>query len=291
MNRDKKYIGGIVALFLAAFAWGSAYTVMKSNLEIFPAMWLLGIRFAIAGALMAVICLPKWKELDKQTVCHGVWMGILLYMEFFFFTVGIQYTTASRSAFVVAAYIIFVPGAYWLVFRKRPGKLDVAASVTCLLGAAIILLDSAGGGINKGDLLTVGSSLFYAVHVMYGSVYAKQHSPLLLNMLQIGTAGIIGLAAAFLTTPFPTGVQFADFGGAIYLAVGSTIIPYLLSLVGQRYVRPTTSAVILSFESVFGCLASVLVLGDRLTPRFVLGAAVVLFSFFVAEGIVPGIRK
>lgn len=149
-------------------------------------MWLLGIRFAIAGALMAVICLPKWKELDKQTVCHGVWMGMLLYMEFFFFTVGIQYTTASRSAFVVAAYIIFVPGAYWLVFRKRPGKLDVAASVTCLLGAAIILLDSAGGGINKGDLLTVGSSLFYAVHVMYGSVYAKQHSPLLLNMLQIG---------------------------------------------------------------------------------------------------------
>ena len=112
MNRDKKYIGGIVALFLAAFAWGSAYTVMKSNLEIFPAMWLLGIRFAIAGALMAVICLPKWKELDRQTVCHGVWMGMLLYMEFFFFTVGIQYTTASRSAFVVAAYIIFVPGAY-----------------------------------------------------------------------------------------------------------------------------------------------------------------------------------
>ena len=133
MNRDKKYIGGIVALFLAAFAWGSAYTVMKSNPEIFPAMWLLGIRFAIAGALMAVICLPKWKELDKQTVCHGVWMGMLLYMEFFFFTVGIQYTTASRSAFVVAAYIIFVPGAYWLVFRKRPGKLDVAASVTLSL--------------------------------------------------------------------------------------------------------------------------------------------------------------
>ena len=62
MNRDKKYIGGIVALFLAAFAWGSAYTVMKSNLEIFPAMWLPGIRFAIAGALMAVICLPKWKS-------------------------------------------------------------------------------------------------------------------------------------------------------------------------------------------------------------------------------------
>ena len=285
MKRDKKYIGGIAALFLAAFAWGTAYTVMKSNLETFPAMWLLGLRFAVAGVLMAAICMPKWKKLDKQTVCHGVWMGILLYMEFFFFTVGIQYTTASRSAFVVAAYIIFVPGAYWLVFRKRPGRLDVAASVTCLAGAAIILLDSAGGGINKGDILTVGSSLFYAVHVMYGSVYAKKHSPMLLNMLQIGTAGIIGIAAAFVTAPFPAGVQITDFGGVIYLAVGSTILPYLLSLVGQRYVRPTTSAVILSFESVFGCLASVLVLGERLTPRFILGAAVVLFSFFVSEGI------
>ena len=161
MNRDKKYIGGIVALFLAAFAWGSAYTVMKSNLEIFPAMWLLGIRFAIAGALMAVICLPKWKELDKQTVCHGVWMGMLLYMEFLLFHGGDpSLPLLPGRPLLVAAYIIFVPGAYWLVFRKRPGKLDVAASVTCLLGAAIILLDSAGGGINKGDLLTVGSSLF-----------------------------------------------------------------------------------------------------------------------------------
>ena len=71
MNRDKKYIGGIVALFLAAFAWGSAYTVMKSNLEIFPAMWLLGIRFAIAGALTTVWALSGhrfWKWFQRVAV-------------------------------------------------------------------------------------------------------------------------------------------------------------------------------------------------------------------------------
>lgn len=292
MKRDNMYGLALLSLFIAALTWGSAYVFMKENLAVFSPLWLLGLRFGIAGLLLNLVCIRRWKDMTRTLLRHGVWMGVLLYWEFYFFTVGIQYTTASRSAFVVAAYIIFVPAAYWLVRKKRPGRLDLAAAATCLAGTALILFDGSGGGINKGDILTAGCSAVYAVHVVYGSLYAKEEDPLLLNMVQIGTSGIIGLGAALLLNPFPQGIAPGDFKGVLYLAVIATICPYACSLFGQKYVRTTTSAIILSFESVFGCLASVVVLGERLSLRFIAGAAVVLLSFFVSEGLFfKGLKK
>ena len=285
MKRDKNYIFGIIALFLAALTWGSAFVFMKTGVEAFSPEWLLGMRFGLSGVLLNLVCIKKWKEVNKSILKHGLWMGVILYLEFYFFALGIQYTTASKSSFIVAAYIAFVPAAYWVIRRKRPETRDFVASLVCLSGAAIILLESGSGGLNKGDMLTLGCTVFYAVHVVYGGVYAREESPLLLNMIQIGTSGIIAMSAALISGPYPTDASAADLGGVVYLAVVSTIVPYLLSLYGQAHVRTATSAVILSFESVFGCLSSVIVLKEHVSLRFVLGAVVIMAAFLISEGL------
>jgi len=291
MKRDKNYILGIIALFLAALTWGSAFIFMKSGVEAFSPEWLLGLRFGMAGILLNLICFKKWKEVNRKILKHGIWMGIILYFEFYFFALGIQYTTASKSSFIVAAYIAFVPAAYWVIRRKRPEGRDIVAAFVCLAGTAFILFDGTGGVVNKGDLLTLFCTVFYAVHVVYGGVYAREESPLLLNMIQIGTSGIIALAAALLTGPIPVDADAGSLWGVVYLAVVSTIIPYLLSLYGQAHVRTATSAVILSFESVFGCLTSVLILKEQISLRFVLGALIIMTAFFISEGLVGGRKK
>ena len=291
MKRDRNHILGIIALFLAALTWGSAFVFMKSGVEAFSPEWLLGLRFGMAGLLLNLICINKWKEVNRKILKHGIWMGIILYFEFYFFALGIQYTTASKSSFIVAAYIAFVPLAYWIIRRKRPENRDITASLVCLAGAAFILFDGTGGILNKGDLLTLFCTVFYAVHVVYGGVYAREESPLLLNMIQIGTSGIIALIAALISGPVPVRVSAGSLWGVVYLAVVSTIIPYLLSLYGQAHVRTATSAVILSFESVFGCLTSVIILKEHISLRFVLGAAIIMTALLISEGVLSRKKK
>ena len=157
--------------------------------------------------------------------------------------------------------------------------------MVCLAGISLILLEGGSEALGLGELLTAGSALFYAIHVVYGSLYAKKESSLLLNMVQLATGGLIALTVAALTSAFPAGIGISDLKGVAYLAVAATILPYLCSLYGQKYVRTTTSAVILSFESVFGCLGSVLVLREKVSMRFFLGACIIMLALFLSEGL------
>lgn len=222
-----------------------------------------------------------------DTLKSGVLMGAVLYFEFWFFTVGFQYTTASKSAFLLAAYIVILPLVYWLIRKKRPKKQEITASLVCMAGLAFILLGSFDG-INKGDVISLGSALCYAVHIVVTGICAKENDAMLLNLMQIGTGAVLGLIFALISGPMPETITLSAFGGIAYLAVFSTIVPYLLSVFGQKYVKTSTSGIILSFESVFGCLLSVVVLGEQPGVRFLVGAVLVMASFFIVEGVMGG---
>ena len=273
----------VAALFLAAFTWGTAYCVLKDTLDVLPPVWLLAFRFLFAGALMILICIPQMKKMTWKTLQSGVWMGVILYFEFWFFTVGLQYTTASKSSFILASYIVILPLVYRVIKKKMPRREDIEAAFVCMAGLTLILFGSFDG-VNKGDVISLFSAVCYAVHIVVTGICVKDQDGMLLNMVQIGTGGVLGLVFALVFGPMPEGMDLSAFGGIAYLAVCSTIVPYLLSVYGQKYVRTSTSGIILSFESVFGCMLSVLVLGERPGARFAVGAAVMMLSFFIAEG-------
>ena len=69
----------------------------------------------------------------------------------------------------------------------------------------------------------------------------------------------------------------------LYLGVISTTVCYLLQTVSQRYVDETKSAIILSMESVFGTVFSVLLLGENVTVRMIIGSALILSAVLVSE--------
>ena len=94
----------IFALFLAAFTWGSAFCVLKDTLENVSPIWLLAFRFLLAGIIMTLVCIPRMKKMSIRTLKRGIIMGIVLYFEFLFFTVGLQYTTSSKSSFIFAFF-------------------------------------------------------------------------------------------------------------------------------------------------------------------------------------------
>lgn len=272
----------VVALFVSTILWGSAGVIMKISLDSMGPYYLLAFRFFVAAAILLLLFVKRLRHIRKRTWKIGSLLGVLLYFEFLFFTIGLQYTTASKSAFIIGAYVILVPLAYVIVNRKAPANSSIVAAFVCLIGVALVVLDD-WSAINIGDMIVAISSACYAFHVVLTAKFVKQEDPIAINIVQIGAGALAAVAVAPFMETFPTHITGTNVLAVVYLAIAATICPYLLSVYGQKYTKTTTAAVILSFECVVGCIAAVLVLGDTLTLRVVLGACVMVLSFLITE--------
>lgn len=272
----------VLALLLAAFTWGSAFCFIKQILDNLSPYYLLAFRFSLAGILLCLLFLKRLLRADRRTFRHGIWLGIILYFEFFFYTIGLQYTSASKSAFICAGYMIILPLVYYIIVHKKPTRYEILASIICMTGLTCILCSDISS-LNIGDAISCLTTVCYAVHIVYTGIYAREDDPILLNVLQIGFAGILAWTFALFTGPIPERVSTDALAGVAYLAVMCTIVPYFLSIYGQRHVKTSTSGILLSFESVFGAGLSILVLGDTITPMFVAGTLLVIGSAVISE--------
>ena len=70
----------------------------------------------------------------------------------------------------------------------------------------------------------------------------------------------------------------------------STLVCFVLQNVGLKYVTPALASLFLSLESLFGVLFSTLLLGEDLTPRMLLGCALIFAAIILAE-VVPELVK
>ena len=131
MGHTKRTLA-VIALLVSAVFWASAYLFVKQVIEVMSPYYLLSFRYLLAAALMFLIALPRLKHMTKELFKGGVLMGTALFVEFLTFTVGLKYTTASRSSFIVAGYIIILPFVYMLIRRKMPKKQELAAAVLCM---------------------------------------------------------------------------------------------------------------------------------------------------------------
>ena len=275
---------GCLALVVSAFLWATAYIAVKQIVVEVPPSVLLAFRFSFATIILAAICIPKFKHYNKSLFFSGVKMGIAMFFEFFLFTVALQFTSASKSSFIIAAYIIILPITYLVIRRKKPTGSDVLASVICMVGICLLLANGLDS-FNKGDLLSAGCAVAYAVHIVYSSKFSKQYDGWLLNLTQMGTVAVLAWAVSLFSGDFRY-IGAADglpWGAFIFLGIVCSIIPYFLCLYGMKRVSTTTSGILLSFESVFATLLAVMMLGDPVYWQLVAGGATIVASSIVSE--------
>ena len=68
-----------------------------------------------------------------------------------------------------------------------------------------------------------------------------------------------------------------------YAGILSSGIAYTLQILGQENVNPTIASLVMSLESVFSALSAWLILGDRLSPRELLGSALMFTAIVFSQ--------
>jgi drug/metabolite transporter (DMT)-like permease len=269
-------------LLITAVIWGAGFIFSQTALDAgFGAAGLLLGKFGIAAILFGLIYRRAIAaNLKPAHLLRGIAVGLILAASFFAQTLGLKYSSPSNCALITAAYVVIVPFLWKIVNRRRVRGIIYLASALCLAGVAVLSVNLSGGlRLGVGDLFTLLAALLFAAQIVATESLLGGMDYRVLLFLQFAAAAVCSLAAFLVTgrdfTPF---LNPAGAGSVLFLGVFSTCLCYLLQTSAQRFVPSSTAAILLSMESLFGAVFSVLAGYDALSPRLALGGALVLVS-------------
>lgn len=286
MNAREKRIKVLatIGLLLAAITWGFGFIVVKNSLDLIPVSYLLGFRFTVAAIGLAIIFHKKLKNLNKTVIINSMVLGCFLFLGYFLQTIGCNYTTAGKNAFLTTIYVVIVPFLNWAIQKKKPDHYCLIAAVLAIAGIGLLSLKE-NLTINFGDLLTLTCGFGYAFHMIYIDKYTETQDPIVLTIFQILTAGILSwISAPIMGEKLPVEAFRPDMiFSMLYLGLFATMMAFCLQNVCQKYTAPSTAALLLSMESVFGVIFAAIFLGEYLTGRMIIGCALIFAAIIMAE--------
>ncbi len=282
MNHNTQGRLGKLALYGAAIIWGTAFFMIKNQMDVFPPDSLLALRYAIATPLLALVFWKKVRSSTLDDVWRSLVLGVILAAAMLVQSYGITDTTPGKNAFLTAIYCVLVPFIFWGVKRTRPEAKSFAAAFVGLIGIGLISLTE-NLSIGWGDGMTLVGGVLFAVHIVGIATMGRNIDPVRSVVFQFAACTAIFWIADWLTPSGPLAIGPMDWLTVLYLSVFPTALGFLLQLVGQKYAPPAGASLILSLESVFGVLFSVLFYGEVVPPRVFAGFAVVFAAIFISE--------
>ena len=300
----KKYISSLM-LLMAAVIWGFAFSAQKAAQSV-PPFTLGAIRCLIAGFfLLALIpafdkirhtgrhLIQKGKALgfNKSELIGGAICGAMLVAASFFQQLGMASgADAGKSSFITALYVVLVP--IYAIALKRRAPLNVWISVVIAVVGFYFLCISGDFTVEIPDLIVFGCSLIFPFQILAIDHFSPKCDGVRLSCIQFFTGTILNAFMAFLTEmPANFDNVWQNIGPIVYLGIMSSGVAYTLQILGQKDVNPAAASIIMSLESVFGVVGAALLLGERMTQREYLGAAIVFIAVLLSQLDFVEIRK
>lgn len=272
-------IGGLI---LVTIIWGGGFVASDMALESMLPFQIMAVRFLLATVLMGLISIKSLKGMKKEEIRAGGLMGVALFAAFALQIIGLQYTTPSKNAFLTALNVVIVPFIAFIILKKKIGIKGIIGAVMSVAGVALLSLNG-NLSLGLGDGLTLLCAVGFAFQIFLTSEFVKKYRATVLNFVQMATAFLLSAVSLFAFGETNFQVTAKGWLSVLYLGVISTTICYLLQTASQKYVDETKAAIILSMESVFGTLFSIIILHEVITPRMVVGCVIILAAVIISN--------
>jgi drug/metabolite transporter (DMT)-like permease len=271
-------------LFLLSITliWGSTFALSKYLLESISPLFYIGVRFALALVIFTVLAFSRVRSTTKDAFLKGGILGVLLFSGFAAQTIGLQYTGATKSAFITGMMVVFTPICQIIIERKAPKVGNIIGILLVTVGL-YLLTSPAGSEFNLGDGLNLFCAITFALYIVYLDVFSKGQDPVHLTISQFVVCAVLGFAAAFLFEPLRFHPSAGAYGALVYLTIFATVIALFVQTRFQKDTTPTRSAVIFSIEPVLAAGFAYVVLGEVLGVAGMVGGGLIVGGVLVSE--------
>ena len=266
-----------LALLLTTLIWGATFPATKAVLEQIPPLSFLFLRFLL-GALLVGGGLLLWRlrlHREPAVLRASAIATCCMFIGYLLQTVGIQYTTASNSAFITALYVVIVP----LILRRFDRRVWLATGIATV---GLWLLVKPNASVNIGDFLTLGCAVSFAAHIACLERFTREvDAPSLFAWQMLASAVLLfptmlieqAPAQAFAPTPLLL-VSLGVTGG---LATGA----FAVQMWVQRIVPAQQVALIFASEPAYAAWLSWYFLGETMDTQGWIGSGLIVLAVVV----------
>jgi len=295
--KNQKLKGNLM-LLLTAFVWGTSFIAQSKGVEEITPLAFIGIRSILGGlVLLPVIALldlgkkgrgEKVLKIDKNLITGGIICGVLLCIATVLQTAGMVYTSPGKAGFITALYMIIVP-IIGLFMGKKPSTIIVISVLTAIIGLYMMCIDSEMS-INFGDILIFICAFVFSGHILVIDYFSPKVDGVKLSCLQFFVCGIISTVLMLILEEPEIEPILGCWASIGYSGIMSCGVAYTLQIVGQKYTDPTSASILMSLESVFATLSTVVLVacgwsltGGAMTSREIFGCVLMFVAIMLIQ--------
>lgn len=276
-----------ITLLLVALVWGSSYITAKMVLNHYDPFMFLFYRFLITILIMLpFVWVNLWKA-SKETFTTGVIFGLFLFAIFSFETWGINYTTASNSAFIISLTLILTPIMEKIVNKKSTGYPFFLAVGLSVIGTGLLTLKDTFS-LNIGDTLILGAAFLRATQMTYTKklTNGKELNNSALTFIQLTVVAILSGCMNILfehssIVEIPQTKEFWIL--TTYLALFCTVFAFYAQMYFIRKTSPSRVGLLMGTEPVFGAIFSVIIGHEYLSIVNWIGGLCIVAATFLGR--------
>ena len=286
-----------LVLISITILWAGTFTLVKSALESVSSLMFLAVRFTLATAVFYPFVHSRLYRINRHAIVGGGIVGLFFFMGFAFQTIGLETTTATKSAFITGTFIVFTPLFQTILEQRVPRWANLVGIFLVFIGIIMMsagegsplqILKEIGTDFSIGDFFTLICAISYAIYLVYLDMYSHEIDYRVMTFAQISFSAV---ASILLTLVF----HFSDwqvirfeltsevFFAFLYTGIVASIVATMLQTKFQRFVTPTKAAILFSMEPIFAAVISYFYLGEVLTAAGFIGCAVIFAGLLISE--------
>ena len=281
-KRAAAYLGMLVILLL----WGTTPVLNKKIISSYSPALMIGLRATVAAAFVGAVAGKRLKALDRSYLKTAGVSGAALGFAYVVQTVGLQYTTPAKSAFLENVSCIVVPIVLFFATKKRISVFQLLSALVCLAGVGVLSFDGNAQGLfsfGAGELLSCLGGVLYGVNIALMGVFGKDKNALVYAFVQMLAVAAAGLFYAFLFEEMRFSLAPTDLLLLVYLGVIPTGLSWILRSVCQKHVNAAVVGVIMPFGAVITGVTSALCGEDTFGPSLFLGGTLCVSAIVLSE--------
>ena len=283
MTKKSRYIGILCAVLSAVCYGTNPFGALPLYEEGVNTATVLAHRFGLAVILLAIVMLIKREnfKVTRQEFKVLFSLGVLFAASSITYYQSFHFMDAGIASTILFVYPVMVAVIMALFFKERVTAMTVVAIVMSLVGIGLLYKGGAGVSLSViGIVLCILSSLAYAIYIIVVNQSSIQMSSFKVTFYAMLVCEITLILYSFTSPelylhvlPSPRAWSFA-----VWLSIVPTILSLVFMTVAVHHVGATPTAILGALEPLTAVTIGVLVFGETLTPRLVVGIIFILFA-------------
>ena len=249
-----------LSLIVATILWGITFVVVKQGVEVYHPVSFLFLRFGITFLVLTVFMALTKRKIKNEIFVKGLILGIFLFFGYILQTVGLKYTTPSKSAFLTSLAVLFTPFISLFILKTKI-KFRTLLAVILASAGIYLMFGLSIDTINIGDILTILCAVSWAFHIVFVGLLSIKEENFGLLFVEVWVvlilSGLFIITTGVKTIPIPT----VSLNGAIITSLFATIVPFYIQLTFQTRENTIKANFIYATEPVFAALFEFFFLG------------------------------